>query len=185
MHLNYTYLVVRSLVNKLNAKEIAGEVIAVTCEMRCFAEPMQTVYELQKEAEKAAMAAGDLHWACLNRMNRSLTMFHAGEKLSEVKDAVSQACRFTQQHNHTTALFFLLPAQRNILCLMGKENEALSENELALRIHGNRNPHQRMTSAFHNLWMSYMMGGIATLKEYAEIFFEFKETPCESYFSCQ
>ena len=60
MHLNYTYLVVRSLVNKLNAKEIAGEVIAVTCELRCFAEPMQTVYELQKEAEKAAMAAGDL-----------------------------------------------------------------------------------------------------------------------------
>jgi hypothetical protein len=41
-------------VDKLDAKEVAGEVIGFLCELQCFVMPFQSSMDLRAESEKAS-----------------------------------------------------------------------------------------------------------------------------------
>lgn len=50
-------------------------------EMKCFVEPLQSVLDLQADAERAAVFEGDSHYACLNRLAYYMKSFWAGVHL--------------------------------------------------------------------------------------------------------
>jgi hypothetical protein len=109
----------------------------VAAEMLCFLEPLQAANELRMQGESAAMASGDLHFACISRLKYCSTLFWSGRNLSHAKDALSKASRFMKEHEHKTCLVFLLPIERTILALMGDSTENYISRE-------NRNPRQLM-----------------------------------------
>ncbi|KAL3790207.1 hypothetical protein HJC23_005579 [Cyclotella cryptica] len=150
-------LLAKALLNKLEASEIAGEVICVATEVLCFVEPVQSSRELLLiQGESAAMAGGDIHSACMNRLQYCSMMFWTYSELSVVDDTFSEACRFMRENQHRTTLFFILMWQKTILTLKGSEPEA---SELSRNIHESNNPHND-----------------GMLKEYAETFFKLNKS---------
>ena len=56
-----------------------------------YIEPFQVVKEYWVRGEKAAMASGDICWACLNRVNFALALFLSGSNLSVVREECEKA----------------------------------------------------------------------------------------------
>jgi predicted ATPase len=110
----------RSLLDKLDAKEVAGEVILLSVEVRCFTEPMQALDDLKSEGEAAALSVGDSLWACLNRLQYCSSMFYAGTNLLIVYGKVMEARHFIKQQDENV-LFFILVLERSLNILLGKE----------------------------------------------------------------
>eukprot|EP00804_Cyclotella_cryptica_P018768 CCRYP_007259-RA/>CCRYP_007259-RA protein AED:0.28 eAED:0.28 QI:0/1/0.66/1/1/1/3/2507/1005 len=168
-------LLARSLLDKLDAIEVAGEVICVVAQMQCFVEPMQSANELHIRGESASMTAGDVHWACLNRMLHCLTLFWVGVNLSTLEEAFSKACRFMREQQHKTSLIFVLTGLRTVLTLMGSKMETLIDSELSKSVEENKNPRQLVILSFHNMYRSFVFYNDATLEEYAEKFFQLEQ----------
>jgi predicted ATPase len=80
----------KALVDKFQSTEIAGEVIWLLAESLCFIEPLQTANEYRIQGQAMAMAAGDIHWACLNKACYLATLFWCGLKLSVVKETFTR-----------------------------------------------------------------------------------------------
>ncbi|KAL3794413.1 hypothetical protein HJC23_012950 [Cyclotella cryptica] len=165
LRVGYRFTVLaKTLLDKLESQEVAGEVLGVTTEMLCFIEPLQASNELRSQGENAAMASGDFHFACISRLKYCSTLFWSGRSLSDAKDALSRASRFMKEHGHKTCLVFLIPIERTILTLMGANKETHISSD-------NRNPRQLMQLSFHNMFLSFMLHK-CNLKESTEKFFE-------------
>eukprot|EP00804_Cyclotella_cryptica_P022678 CCRYP_012490-RA/>CCRYP_012490-RA protein AED:0.01 eAED:0.01 QI:3534/1/1/1/0/0/2/307/302 len=119
------------------------------------------------------MAGGDIHSACMNRLQYCSMMFWTYSELSVVDDTFSEACRFMRENQHRTTLFFILMWQKTILTLKGSEPEA---SELSRNIHESNNPRHLMILSFHNLYISFMLDNDGMLKEYAETFFKLNKS---------
>lgn len=138
-------LLAKSLLDRLDTKEVAGEVICVVAQIQCFVEPMQSANKLHIQGKSASMAAGDVHWACLNRLLYCTALFWTGANLFTLDETASKACQFMREQQHKTSLIFMLPGVRTILALMGRETEALTFRELSRNVQENKNPRQLMT----------------------------------------
>jgi hypothetical protein len=136
---NRFILLARALLNKLNAKEKAGEVIAVVAEVTCFVEPLLAANELRIQGEAAALLVGDTYWACLCRLQYCADLLWGGTHLSAVNEKVSNAHFFIKQHEHKSILTFLLIIQKSVRLLLGTESETLTLNMLAETAQDNLN----------------------------------------------
>ena len=57
-----------SLLDQLDGtNEIAGETLCYAAEVNCFHQPLLATNEFRVKGEKAAISAGDVPFACLNR----------------------------------------------------------------------------------------------------------------------
>eukprot|EP00804_Cyclotella_cryptica_P027949 CCRYP_003834-RA/>CCRYP_003834-RA protein AED:0.03 eAED:0.03 QI:51/1/1/1/0.66/0.5/4/541/1215 len=163
-------LLAKDLLEKLEAGEVAGEVICVATEVVRFIEPLQAAIEsLAIQGESAAMAGGDIRWACINRLQYCTMMFWACPSLSVVYDKFCEASRFMKEQHHRASLSFMLPFQETTLILMGCETKAVTEDELSSSSHESRSPRHVMLLFFHKLYRSFMLENHSMLKEYAEI----------------
>jgi hypothetical protein len=126
-------IIARSLVDRLGAKEVAGEVMLEAAEVRCYTEPMQALHDLKTEGESAALSVGDTHWACLNRIQYCSDLLWAGTNLSIVHDKVVKAHHFIKQLDANISVFVLI-VQRTLNVLLGKEAATLDST----------NPRQKM-----------------------------------------
>jgi hypothetical protein len=136
---NRFILLARALLNKLNAKESAGEVIAAIAEVTCFVEPLLAANELRIQGEAAALLVGDTYWACLCRLQYCADLLWGGTHLSAVNEKVSNAHFFIRQHEHKAILTFLLIIQKSVSLLVGTESETLTLNMLAETAQDNLN----------------------------------------------
>jgi hypothetical protein len=123
----------QSLLDKLNAKEVAGEVFLYAAEVRCFTEPMQALHELRTVGEAAALSVGDSLWACLNRLQYCSSMFYAGANLLIVYGKVTEAHHFIKQQDENVLVFISI-IERSLSLLLGKEAAFLATT----------NPRQKM-----------------------------------------
>ena len=57
----------QSLLQRLSADDVAGEVLCVVAELRCYLEPLLAANELRVQAEKKAISVGDATFSCLCR----------------------------------------------------------------------------------------------------------------------
>ncbi|KAL3801796.1 hypothetical protein HJC23_001192 [Cyclotella cryptica] len=170
-------LLAKDLLEKLEAGEVAGEVICVATEVVRFIEPLQAAIEsLAIQGESAAMAGGDIRWACINRLQYCTMMFWACPSLSVVYDKFCEASRFMKEQHHRASLSFMLPFQETTLILMGCETKAVTEDELSSSSHESRSPR-------HVMLLSFMLENHSMLKEYAEILPEVRKSPWFLYFS--
>lgn len=86
----YTRLA-EALLDKHPSNEIAGEVILQSAEIHAFIEPLLAVNEYRIQGQATAMAAGDVHSACLNKLMFTAPLLWSGVNLSGVKDALIKA----------------------------------------------------------------------------------------------
>ena len=191
-------LLAKRVLHKLDAKNVAGEVIGVGIELQCFMEPLLAANERRVEGESAAMMAGDVQWACFNRMLYCFTLLWGGINLSAVHEAMSKACRFMREQGHRTSLFIMLTGQKTVLTLMGSKGQSLAHEEYSTSVQETKNPHHRLIlyvfhhecalnylqqthrskcrSSFHNLYRSFMLNDDCAVREYAEEFFELEKS---------
>ena len=146
IQLGYRFtLLAKALLEKLDAGEVAGEVMSVSTEVMRFVDPIQAVREsLAIQGESAAMAAGDIRWACINRLQYCICLFWTCSNLSVANKAFSEACQFMKEQQHRSSLFFMIAIQKTVLILMGTETETLTENDLSRSLHEKRSPRHLM-----------------------------------------
>lgn len=58
--IGYTKLA-KALLDRLDEKETAGEVMFMVAEVTLFVQPMQAVLDLHVQGEQAALSSGDIH----------------------------------------------------------------------------------------------------------------------------
>lgn len=88
----YTKLA-KALLDKNVCNEIAGEVLFLSSELLSYIEPLPVTNEYRSQGESVAMAAGDIHWARMNKIGFTGTLMWSGAKLSRVKEALINAAR--------------------------------------------------------------------------------------------
>ena len=165
----------KKLVELLDSKEIAGEVICVMTETQTYLQPMQASKELWIQGESAAITAGDIYFACINRLQLCSTLFWTGVKLSTVNEEFYKARRFMNEQKHQTSSFIMQAQQNTILALMGGDVEDLTSILPSTSAGGTENFYQLTTLWFHQLYVSLMFNNSYRLKECAENFLELKE----------
>lgn len=191
-------LLSKALLERLDARDVAGEVICVATEVLFFVEPLQAASKILIQGESAAMAGGDIHWACICRLEYCCIMFWSCPNLSFVNEAFSGALQFMREHQNKMSLFLLLPVWKTILTLVESKTESLIDSELPRCIHENKTDRHLITvcvsplfftrplilcgtyvfprsySSFHDLYRSFMLDN-DMLTVHAEKFFLLKK----------
>eukprot|EP00804_Cyclotella_cryptica_P022585 CCRYP_009474-RA/>CCRYP_009474-RA protein AED:0.24 eAED:0.24 QI:567/1/1/1/0.66/0.75/4/82/613 len=144
----------KALLEKNHCNEIAGEVLLQSVEILSYVEPLQTTNEHRIRAQATAMAAGDVYWACMNKLMIPCTLMWSGAKLSEVRDAFINSRRFSEQHEHHTTIYYMKTFERTISILIGDEDQALSDNQWIQQVIENNNPYQLVVVYFHKMFLS-------------------------------
>jgi hypothetical protein len=116
-------MVAMALLNKLESKESAGEVMCLVSRVKCLVEPLQALSDLQAQAESASLLAGDLQYARLNRFFRCSNMFWAGVNVANVNEEVSRAIPVFKEQDHSDILTGLMIFQWVFSTLLGNEAE--------------------------------------------------------------
>lgn len=109
----------RSLSNKLNAQEYEGELICAILRVKAYVEPLQSVIELQAQGEASSLAAGDVHYACINKFYHCVNLFWVGTNLSVLHDKIQQACTFMEEMGYKLSLGFILTMKHTVSMLLG------------------------------------------------------------------
>eukprot|EP00804_Cyclotella_cryptica_P024015 CCRYP_020056-RA/>CCRYP_020056-RA protein AED:0.21 eAED:0.21 QI:0/1/0.88/1/0.37/0.33/9/2200/1156 len=111
----------KALLEKYQCNEIAGEVFFLSTELLSYIEPLQVTNEYRIQGQAAAMTAGDIHWACMNKLMFTCTLLWQGANLSGVREAFTNAGYFAKEHDHRTSLYYMFTFQRSISTLIGEE----------------------------------------------------------------
>eukprot|EP00804_Cyclotella_cryptica_P007107 CCRYP_014514-RA/>CCRYP_014514-RA protein AED:0.02 eAED:0.01 QI:0/1/0.8/1/1/1/5/397/1398 len=168
----YTKLA-KALLHKHPSNEIAGEVILKSTEILSFIEPLQTTNDHRLQGQVAAMAAGDVHWACMNKLLFTCTLLWSGENLSEVKEAFIKAGHFSEEHSHQISFYYLKIFDRTISRLVDGEDLTMSDDQLTRHAIETKNPYQLVIVYFHNLFHSLVFNNYEEMKLSAENFLKF------------
>lgn len=116
-------LLAKALLDKLDSRKVAGEVMSVVAEAESYVQPIQALSELWVKGEHTALAAGDTHFACINRVQHCSMLFWTGVKLSTVREEFAKAIQFMKEQSHTTSLFLMQTLQNTMLALAGSEGQ--------------------------------------------------------------
>jgi hypothetical protein len=81
----------KALLDKYQSNEIAGEVMWVTSDTLSYIEPLKAIKEYQIRGQKMAIAAGDIHCACMNKLLGLADLLWSGVALSEMKAVIASA----------------------------------------------------------------------------------------------
>eukprot|EP00804_Cyclotella_cryptica_P005299 CCRYP_015795-RD/>CCRYP_015795-RD protein AED:0.06 eAED:0.06 QI:0/1/0.8/1/0.75/0.6/5/465/1505 len=162
-----------ALLHKFQNTDMAGEVIWLSTEILSYIEPLQLTNEYRHQGQNIAMSAGDIHWACLNKLIFSSTLIWSGVKLPVVKEAFARAKVFMAEQCHLTSLYYLRIFERSISVLMGDENETLSDEQMTITVAENKNPYQLVIFYFHKMFLCLVLNGSDDLKQCVVKFIEF------------
>jgi hypothetical protein len=135
----------KSLLGRFDSsKEGRGRVLFWVCETKCFLEPCQAANEDLLKAEAEALSAGDIHYACWNRMIYCTNIFWLGVVLEKVKEKVTNACLFMKTHNHLSSLDFMMSVNSTLSILMEGDAASESRNNFIIGALGKKNARLQM-----------------------------------------
>eukprot|EP00804_Cyclotella_cryptica_P002796 CCRYP_009345-RA/>CCRYP_009345-RA protein AED:0.19 eAED:0.19 QI:12/1/1/1/1/0.75/4/153/1027 len=158
----------KALLGQFGLKESIGDVIFTTTEVISFFEPLHTVNEYRIQGEAAALAAGDVDYACLIRLSFCGTILRTGLDLLSVKDVFAQALRYMKRRNHLTSYYYLMPSYHSVFELLGETvSEPLTEDQLT-------NRHQVVIFHYQKMFLSLLLNIYDDMKRHGEIFFELR-----------
>eukprot|EP00804_Cyclotella_cryptica_P014030 CCRYP_002508-RA/>CCRYP_002508-RA protein AED:0.03 eAED:0.03 QI:1061/1/1/1/1/1/4/164/1320 len=158
----------KALLDQVGSKETLGDVIFTTTEVLSFFEPLHTVNEYRIQGEAAALASGDVEYACLIRLSYCGTILRTGLDLLSVKDVFAQALRYMKRQNHLTGYYYLLPSNYSILVLLDEAvSETVTEDQLT-------NRQQVVIFYYQKMFLSLIMNMYDDMRRYGEKFFELR-----------
>eukprot|EP00804_Cyclotella_cryptica_P026389 CCRYP_020284-RA/>CCRYP_020284-RA protein AED:0.07 eAED:0.07 QI:0/0.5/0.2/1/1/1/5/346/1279 len=142
----YTKLA-NALLDKNHSNEIAGELIFLSAELRSYMEPLQVINDCRLQGQATAMAAGDVHWACMNKLMCGDPSVARGKLIG------SQG--------------------RGCQCWAWDEDEAVNTDLLTRNVIENKNTYQLVIVYFQKMFLSLVFNNYDDMKHSAEKFFEF------------
>lgn len=169
------------MLDKFGTKEIAGEVIAIATQIKCFVQPVQATLESHLQGHTIAMAAGDTHGALLNSALIPGTMFWAGTKMHVFKERLDHICRVMEERGNLTFLAHVIQTKKWCIGLMGLDEESTKPaadnarsnlDQAAQELH-KTNPHASYTFYFQNMFITFLLRDYDQMKAFAEKFFSF------------
>jgi len=176
----YRYVkLAKKLLEKVESKEAAGEVICFGTQVMCFVDPLQATVKLHEEGYAAAMVQGDMNNAMLNKMLHDTTSFWAGIKLHLIQEMIEKSRSQMEQNSHLSSLIHLVPMQRTVLTLVTGEEDEVNRTTAAQGEEDARekNPHAAMLLHFHSFSRSFMFRQYEQTKAVAAQYFINDATP--------
>ncbi|KAL7481036.1 hypothetical protein ACHAW6_006712, partial [Cyclotella cf. meneghiniana] len=169
----YTNLA-KTLLEKNQCNEIAGEVLFLSADFLTYIEPLQATAEYRIQGHALAMSAGDIHWACMNKLMFSWTLLWHGANLTAVRDAVDNAGDFSKEYDHITTLYYIETYKHLMARLIEGEDETSSTDQLTRSVIEHKNPHQLVIVFFYNMFLSLVFNNYDDMKMSAEIYLEIR-----------
>ena len=177
--------IAQKLLDKMNSKDVAGEIIAIGTQLLCFVEPIQTTIEWNVEGRATAMASGDTLAAMMNTTFQCNKLFWAGFKLPVCKKENAAARRSMEEYNHVAFLSNIISLEKIVFTLMGEQHDNMNEhpnsnqveNHLQHNIRKKNPPHASRSVDFHKMYMSFMLREYDQVKASAEKFFDYRFQP--------
>ncbi|KAL7483538.1 hypothetical protein ACHAW6_009177 [Cyclotella cf. meneghiniana] len=163
------------MLDRIGSKEATGSVIFNSTQVLSFQSPFASVNEYRLHGQDAAMAAGDLPFACGLKLSYCVALFWSGSNLEALKDIYARSGRYMKGQNNLTSYNLLLLSYHGLLTLVGEtdEDQSLTEDQLT-------NPLQRLFFYFQHMFASFILNDYYDMKYYAEKFFE-----CREAFECK
>eukprot|EP00985_Skeletonema_marinoi_P019265 scaffold10976_cov95-Skeletonema_marinoi.AAC.1 len=160
-----------SLLDKVG-RECAGEVICIATQIKIFVEPIQAALEHHNDGYAASMVAGDAFNALLNTLLKNSCMYVAGVKLQTILEEYEIMMRLAKENNHSIFLVHIKQIQRDILRLIGSDEEVtIPEHEKLIA----SNNSVLKTFCFRKAYISFMFRSYDDAKEYVLKFFDCRE----------
>eukprot|EP00985_Skeletonema_marinoi_P011488 scaffold5474_cov81-Skeletonema_marinoi.AAC.1 len=160
-----------SLLDKVG-RECAGEVIAMATQVIIFVEPIQAALEHHNDGYAASMVTGDVYNALLNAILKDACMYVAGVKLQTMREEYNKSERLAKENNHFIHLVLIKQVQRDVLRLIGSDEEVkIPEEEKLIGL----NNTLLKTFCFRKAYISFMFRSYDDAKEYVSKFFDCHE----------
>eukprot|EP00985_Skeletonema_marinoi_P011411 scaffold5430_cov122-Skeletonema_marinoi.AAC.1 len=160
-----------SLLDKVG-RECAGEVICIATQVKIFVEPIQAALEHHNDGYAASMVAGDVFNAVLNTLLKNSCMYVAGVKLQTILEEYEIMMRLAKENNHSIFLVHIKQLQRDILRLIGSDEEVTIPEEEKLIASNNS---VLKTFCFRNAYISFMFRSYDDAKEHVSKFYDCRE----------
>ena len=160
-----------SLLDKVG-RESAGEVICFATQVKIFVEPIQAALEYHEDGYTASMAAGDVFNAMVNKILKTSCIYVAGAKLQTLRDEHEIMMRLAKENNHLIFLVQMKQVQRDVLRLIGSDEEVTIPEEANLIASNNS---VLKTSCFRKAYISFMFRSYDDAKEHVLKFFACRE----------
>jgi len=156
----YRYVkLAHKLLEQIGTREVAGEVIAVECQIRCIVEPLQAAVDLHLQGCNIAMAAGDVFGSIYNIVLYIPALVHASRNLQICKNQLNHAIRLLKKHKHWTLLSTIFELKKWFVLLIGpneKEEEELLPPNVNLEEVRKRNPHASRSFNFQHMFINFI-----------------------------
>eukprot|EP00985_Skeletonema_marinoi_P007653 scaffold3390_cov162-Skeletonema_marinoi.AAC.1 len=160
-----------SLLDKVGA-ESAGEVICIATQIKIFVEPIQAALEYHDDGYAASMVAGDVFNALLNPLLKNSCMYVAGVKLQTMREEYDKFERLAKENNQSIFLVQVKQVQRDVLRLIGSDEEVTIPEEQKLVASNNS---VLKTFCFRKAYISFMFRSYDDAKEHVSKFYDCRE----------
>jgi len=119
------------LLDKMGTREVAGTVIAIESQIRCFVEPVQAAVDLHLQGYDIAMASGDTQGAFHNLISHFVTLFWSGANLQICKNQFGTVLDVLEKHGQLAWRAHIIEIDKWLTVLMGssQDNGGLSSNQ--------------------------------------------------------
>ncbi|KAK1741322.1 putative AAA ATPase, partial [Skeletonema marinoi] len=160
-----------SLLDKVGV-ESAGEVICIATQIKIFVEPIQAALEYHDDGYAASMVAGDVFNALLNPLLKNSCMYVAGVKLQTMREEYDKFERLAKENNQSIFLVQVKQVQRDVLRLIGSDEEVTIPEEQKLVASNNS---VLKTFCFRKAYISFMFRSYDDAKEHVSKFYDCRE----------
>ncbi|KAK1734468.1 putative AAA ATPase [Skeletonema marinoi] len=160
-----------SLLDKVG-RECAGEVICIATQVKIFVEPIQSALEHHNDGYAASMVTGDIFNALLNTILKNSCVHVAGVKLQTMREEYKKSEMLAKENNHSIFLVQIKQVQRDVLRLIGSDEEVTIPVEEKLIASNNS---VLKTFCFRKAYISFMFRSYDDAKEYVSKFFDCHE----------
>jgi len=118
------------LLDKMGTREVAGTVIAIESQIRCFVEPVQAAVDLHLQGYDIAMASGDTQGAFHNLISHFVTLFWSGANLQICKNQFGTVLGVLEKHGQLAWRAHIIEIDKWLTVLMGSSQDTggLSSN---------------------------------------------------------
>jgi len=165
----YRYVkVALSLLDKVG-KESAGEVICIATQVKIFVEPIQAALAYHDDGYAASMVAGDVSNALLNILFKNSCVHVAGVKLQTMREEYEKFFRLAKENNHSIFLVQIKQVQRDVLRLIGSDEELTIPEEETLVASNNS---VLKTFHFRKAYISFVFRSYDDAKEHVSKFYD-------------
>ncbi len=166
--------IAQKLIAKTGSQEMAGEVTALATQTLGYVQPLQSLVDCHKEGHDVAMAAGDIHFALLNKTMQLGVDTWTSNKLPILKQEYANARKSCEEHGHFLVwVAHIIYMEKAISMLMGTKDDTLVATESRVEKYLEKNSSASRYVYSQKMYFCFMVRDYDEMKSLAEKVFQF------------